>query len=142
VLEALPKIDPCALQPSALAQSLWALGALAVTLVAGMALGSSWGAFALGFLMLQIGAVPPNPALLQTLILIATFCNQRSPRADNVLDLLGTEHTSGAAVHSVWSTTSFTLPIGGRRLAVRAEWVQWALAGLGVAVALGQQAAR
>jgi hypothetical protein len=54
---------------------------LAVTLVAGMAPGSSWGAFALGFLVLQIGAVPPQPALVQVLILIATFCSWRKDGA-------------------------------------------------------------
>jgi hypothetical protein len=140
VLEALPKIDPCAPEPGGLEQTLWALGALAVTLVAGMALGSSWGAFALGFLVLQVGAVPPRPALVQVLILIATFCNQRSPRSDNALNLLGAEHASSAAVCSVWSATSFTLPIGGRRLAVRAEWVQWGLVGLGVAASAVQAA--
>jgi hypothetical protein len=132
--------ERCAPEPGGLEQTLWALGALAVTLVAGMALGSSWGAFALGFLVLQVGAVPPRPALVQVLILIATFCHQRSPRSDNALNLLGAEHASSAAVCSVWSATSFTLPIGGRRLAVRAEWVQWGLVGLGVAASAVQAA--
>lgn len=89
-----------------------------------MGLGSAWGAFALGFLTVQIGAVPPQPALVQVLILIATFCNQRSLRADNVLNLLGTRHTSGESVPAVRATTSLTLPLGGRRLAIRADWVQ------------------
>jgi hypothetical protein len=140
VLEALPKIDPCAPEPDGMDQTLWALGALAVTLVVGMALGSSWGAFALGFLVLQVGTVPAHPALLQVLILVATFCDERAPRSDNALNLLGAEHATSAAARAVWLATSFTLPIGGRRLAVSAEWVQWGLVGLGVAVAFGQEA--
>jgi hypothetical protein len=140
MLEALPNTAPCAPEPSGLMQTLWALGAIVVTLVAGMALGSAWGAFTLGFLTLQIGAVSPLPELVQVLILIATFCNQRSPRADNVLNLLGTQHMSSAVVRSVWSATSFTLKIAGRRFALRAEFVQWLLVGMGIA-ASGVQAA-
>lgn len=116
----------------------FALLAIAVTLAAGVALGTAWGAFALGVMVLQTVDVAPHPALTQTLILIATFCNQRSPRADNVLNLLGGKYATGPNVTALWSVTSFALPLPGRRVPVQAEWVQAALVLLGVLVAWGQ----
>ena len=116
----------------------FALLASAVTLAAGAALGSAWGACALGVMVLQTGGVAPHPALTQTLILIAAFCNQRSPRADNVLNLLGGKYATGPNVTALWSVTSFTLPLPGRRVPVQAEWVQAALVLLGVLVAWEQ----
>lgn len=142
VVGALPAVQEAAAAPiGGPHQALLGLLAVLVTLAAGMGLGSSWGAFAMGFLVLQLFQVPPHWGLTQLLILLATFCNQRSPRAGNVLNVLGDEHTTGSAVQAVWSATSVTLPLAGRRLAVRAQWVQWALLGLGMAVAMGQPGA-
>jgi len=118
---------------------LVAPAAVAITAVIGMALGSSWGAFALGFLLVQMTGGDASPALTQALILVATFCNQRSPSADNVLNLLGGGVSNAANLRRIWSTPSLTLRLAGRSVEVQAQWAQIALVGLAILVALLEQ---
>lgn len=123
------------IQVPAAVTPLLGLAVLAGTWSLGMLLGSSWGAFALGFLALTMLQIPASPAWTQALILVATYCNQRSASADNVLNLLRPEAPSAQELRSVWSTPSFNLRITGRQIAIQAQWVQWALLALGILVA-------
>jgi hypothetical protein len=114
--------------------------AVGVTVAAGRYLGSSWGAFALGLLVLRLARVT-DAAVAQTvvevLILLATLANQRSPNADNPQVLLGGSQSNPANLRAVWSVPSLTLPFPWRR-AVSAQQVQYALVALGTLVAVTQ----
>ncbi len=72
-------------------------------------IGSSFGVFALGFTVFSIAGVT-DPRFYRTvveiLILLATFFNQRSPNADNVQMMLGGGDSIKHNVTKVWSVQS------------------------------------
>jgi hypothetical protein len=122
----------------------WAALVLVLTVQIGRMIGSSWGTFALGLIMLDMlgitdgsRGVPPHigRTVVEALIVLATWVNQSSPSADNALAMLGPARCTRETINAVWAVP--TLP---RYVALQAKHVQCALIGVSIALAWGCRA--
>jgi hypothetical protein len=112
---------------------------LALAVGIGRIIGSSWGTFALGMIMLDIVGVTQVPTavhahygrtVVEALILLSTWINQSSS-ADNAQVMLGPAQCTPEAIRSVWAVPTF-----GHYPGIRARQIQWAMLALGVGLAL------
>ena len=130
---------------STLIRSEWGRVALTVPALGiiwwiGRMLGSAWGTFALGLILLDIVGIfksqTDDPSgigrtIVEALILLATWVNQTSPGADNVQAMLGPAHSTPETVRAVWSVP--TIP---RYPAWQAKRVQCGILAVSIAIAL------
>lgn len=117
----------------------WAVLVLVLAVQIGRIIGSAWGTFALGLIMLDMldiadgtRGVPPHigRTVVEALIVLATWVNQSSPSADNALTMLGPARCTRQAIDAVWAVPTFP-----RYTTLRASRIQYALLGVSIALA-------
>jgi len=114
--------------------------ALAGIFGVGWIIGSSWGTFALGILILDIFGITHDGSqetlwirrtAVEALILLATWVNQRSASADNAQRVLGPAQCPPDAMRRVWAVPTFP-----GYASVQAQHIQWAILAPGIGLAL------
>ncbi len=102
----------------------WSIGCL---------IGTAWGTFTLGVLLLRISGLQLQSVatVVEALILVATWINQSSLNANNVQLMLGPEHCSRETVRAVWAVPTFP-----RLPQLQAQYVQYGILVVSIALAV------
>jgi hypothetical protein len=122
---------PLVLLASTAGQILVISGIFVLTFGIGRLIGTSWGTFTIGLLLVSMSGIKIPTILVEALILLATWVNQSSLAADNVQTMLGPTQVSRATLTAVWAVPTFP-----RYPALQAQYIQYGLLGVSLGLAL------